>query len=355
LESLKREQKVIFFSFLDPTYSRTSVYLKLDELSENNQEFVKVPMSFSKSAIFIKRALRSKKQEKSIFVVMSPCHILVPILRMFSNQKIILDAGWSLTEAALTRRRGIRDLPFIGKTFLIDYLAFQISNKIIVETKQQASYISKTFRVRENKIKVLFTGVNEDNFYLPPIRPPELDKNLLDKNTFVVLFRGSYTRDAGLEALAETSKMITEPKIIFIVASNRLPSEIKFRENVLVIQRTLTFEEMKYLYQLADLCVGQISNRPRLVNTIPHKAFEAAYFGKPYITSDNFGIREFLKKNSDCYYLASSSAKELAKGILEVLKNKALREKMALEIKKSYMENANQIDLQETFKEYISK
>ena len=52
------------------------------------------------------KALRSKPLGQVI--IMSPSHALVPFVKLFTNHKVILDAGWSLTESAMLRNNGQR-------------------------------------------------------------------------------------------------------------------------------------------------------------------------------------------------------------------------------------------------------
>jgi glycosyltransferase involved in cell wall biosynthesis len=111
---------------------------------------------------------------------------------------------------------------------------------------------------------------------------------------------------------------------------------------------------MKYLYETATVCIGQITNRPRLKNTVPHKAFEAAFFGKPYLSSDTLGIREFLPGNNQCYYLEELSAACLEEAILDITGNAELQSDLSLNIAKRYKEVASQATLSRKFFEIIS-
>jgi len=142
--------------------------------------------------------------------------------------------------------------------------------------------------------------------------------------------------------------------IQFIVSSNRIPKEIVFGKNTISISRRISTREMKYLYETATVCIGQISNKPRLKNTIPHKAFEAAFFGKPYLSSDTLGIREFFPENNQCYYLKEVSVACLEEAILDITGNAELQSDLSLNIAKRYKEVASQATLSLKFFEIIS-
>ena len=112
---------------------------------------------------------------------------------------------------------------------------------------------------------------------------------------------------------------------------------------------------MKYLYESATVCIGQISNRPRLKNTIPHKAFEAAFFRKPYLSADASGIRELFPSNNQCFYLSEITIASLEKAIMEITENVTLQKNLTSSISKRYEAVATQEILSERFFTLISE
>ena len=73
------------------------------------------------------KALRSKPLGQVI--IMSPSHALVPFVKLFTNHKVILDAGWSLTESAMLRNNGQRRKIDNFKTYAISF--FALGSKVI--------------------------------------------------------------------------------------------------------------------------------------------------------------------------------------------------------------------------------
>jgi glycosyltransferase involved in cell wall biosynthesis len=353
--TMSNKEGYLFFSLAGFTYSRGAVYLNAgkENISRNSQ-FFEVPHNFWSDLHYLIPRIRLAASQNSNIVVLSPSHLLVPFMRIITGKKIILDAGWSLTEAEIVRWRGLVSVPGILKCFVIDFLAFQLASKIIVETNHQKSNISSRFFIRKNKIYVLMTGVDEGNFREQSIKPFELENSNQTMGYPTVLFRGSYTSEAGLEILSQVSKKLEKVEIQFIVSSNRIPKELVFGKNTILISRRISNREMKYLYEEATVCVGQITNRPRLKNTIPHKAFEAAFFGKPYLSSDTLGIREFLPENKQCYYLEEASAACLEQAILKITSNAELQSDLSLNITQRYIEAARQDTLSRKFFEIIS-
>lgn len=344
-----------FFSLAGFTFSRGSVYLKNDaEMSDSDSANFEIPGEFWKNLPNLISGIRSTASKTSNIVVLSPSHLLVPMVKIITGRPITLDAGWSLTEAEIARWRGPKSIPRIIRSLIIDWMAFQMASRIIVESYQQRSYISSRFCIKKSKISVLMTGFNEKNFIESSEKPIELCESKSSASYPTVLFRGSYTSEAGLELLSETTKKMENTGIEFIVLCSNLPKGLAFGKSTKVISRRLSAREMKYLYETATLCVGQISNRPRLKHTIPHKAFEAAFFGKPYVSSDALAIREFLPRDNQCYYLNHASVASLEKAILEITSNTELQRNLSLNIQKRYNSVASQAILSLKFYEIIS-
>lgn len=344
----------IIFSYYGKDYSRAGVYLNADDTVTDGFQFFQVPVGVISTFLFLLKTLRRNNRKALRIVVISQSHLIVILLRFITRKYITLDAGWSLMEAEVARWEGLKSIPRIIKLSMIDFMAFKLANRIIVESENQIKYIRQKFLITRRKITLLFSGFNENNFGEPSKKPFELEDSNRTVSYPTVLFRGSYTNEAGFELLSEVSKKMENIDIQFIVSSNRIPKEIVFGKNTVSISRRISTHEMKYLYETASVCIGQITNRPRLKNTIPHKAFEAAFFGKPYLSSDTLGIREFLPENNQCYYLEELSVSCLEKAILEITANVELQSNLSFNITTRYEEVASQATLSLKFFEIIS-
>jgi hypothetical protein len=353
--AMRNTGRYLFFSLAGFSHSRGAVYLNAGEgLMANKSEFIEVSGRFWRDFPRLPSIIQSIRSQRSNVVVLSPSHLLVPLIKFISRKRIILDAGWSLTEAEVARWQGLDSLPKILKCIIIDFIAFKFASKIIVETNQQKIFISSRFLVRKNKIIVLMTGCDEVVFNVQSNKPLELANSNQTLSFPIVFFRGSYTNEAGFELLSEVSKKLEDTDIKFIISTNRIPKEIIFGKNTILISRRISNNEMKYLYEKATVCIGQITNRPRLKNTIPHKAFEAAYFRKPYVSADALGIREFLPDNSQCYYLEALTVECLEKAIIKIVTDSKLQSELSFNIAKRYKEVSSQATLSLKFFEIIS-
>lgn len=299
---------------------------------------------------------RSRKviRTHDCLVVMSPCHILTPLLKLIINVPIVLDAGWPLTDGILSR--GIKSRNFLKAPVIamVDFLSFHSANLVLVESHAQANRMQKNFRLRKSKIRVQFTGINENAFNDDTAQSSliySLQKRIsILNNSLTVLFRGKVNRESGFENIIAAAKLMQDSAtFIFVVGKNDVSKS--YPPNVIAISGISNFE-MKKIYQLSDISIGQVSSHTRLNYTIPHKAFEAGFFSIPYITSDSEGIREYL--NDDSAVFLSHPCEISLKKAIESLVDSGIREEYSQKINERYSLIASQRTLSDQFDLFIN-
>ncbi len=350
-------ETVVFLSFLDSDYSRSAVYLESSKISSPKHVYVQILRKPHLLASQVRNLQRRYRQENVIFVVMSPCHLLVPFIRVLTTIPLVLDAGWSLTESSLIREnKGNRWIKLI-KNYFIDLIAMHFAHLVLLESENQITYSRKKFFLSKNKTKKLFTGFNESQF-MNSVQTPNIgvDVGLISikkPNRFLGLFRGTYNIEAGLEILAALTIESENLDIDYLIATNYIPSHIKFSKNTTVITRRLSNKEFGVLYGASDFCFGQLSSSDRLMNTIPHKAFEAGFFAKPYITADSAGIRELYPLDSQAVFVENPNSKNLKAELIRLSGDSGARNSLSINIKKRYEEVASQRVLRERFEQIL--
>jgi hypothetical protein len=91
-----------------------------------------------------------------------------------------------------------------------------------------------------------------------------------------------------------------------------------------------------------------VSENIRLNFTIPHKAFEAGYFGTPYLTRDAIGIREIFPLDSQAVFY-NPSMNNLNTLISSVINNQKFLKSVSKAAHKRYYEIASQSVITESF------
>jgi len=343
-------KKIIFLTIGEAGYSRSWTYFNGAKKLGANVEFIKI-----NSNKLIKQFLQIKKQvsNDSIFVVMSPSQYLVPFVRFFLGKNIILDAGWSLFEGTVISRKRYGFLGSLAiKNYLIDFISSHIARKIILESNLQKEFYSKLFLVKRRKCFVLYSGVDEEAFMenksykLPPD---------IFSNSKIVLFRGKYTAEAGIEILAEATKLLSSEEITFWVFCPGLPPIIKFSNNTITNSSVIeTKHDLARVYNASALTIGQISNHKRLSRTIPHKAYESAFLSIPYLSARNFGISEIFIENKEILCVNANDAFELASKIKDVISNQATLKSIGAKMNEKYINTCSQSLLSAKFLEIVS-
>jgi len=299
-------------------------------------------------------SLNKKTSRGDDFIVMSPCHYLTPFARLFLGKNIYLDAGWSLFEGSIISRR---NFGFLGinvlKLYLIDFLAALFAKKIILESHQQKFFYSKLFLVKPSKCHVIYTGVNEREF--KPNSQYTLPSDLFN-NSKIVLFRGKYSTEAGLEVLAQTTNLLASEKITIWVLSPGMPETLIFSKNTIVIRDYLESpHDLAAVYKASSLTLGQLSNHSRLGRTIPHKAYESAFLGKPYLTARTKGILELFVEDREILCFEPANAFDLAQKIKDFFNNPDKLEGLGQNMRKKYDLDLSQSKLAKQLLEVIEK
>jgi glycosyltransferase involved in cell wall biosynthesis len=343
-------EKIIFLTIGEPGYSRSWTYFNGARKLGANVSFIKIE-STNLTKQFLK--LRKSLSRENMYVVMSPSQYLVPFVRIFLGRKVILDAGWSLFEGTVLARKryGLFGLLAL-KTYLIDFVSSHLATKVVVESKNQAKFYSKIFLVNRSKIVVLYTGVDEDSLKdtFSQIQLPNFYNN-----SKIVLFRGKYNRESGVEVIAAATKLLISEDVTFWILCPGLPMHIEFSKNTYVNRTYVQAQsEISAIYRSAQVTVGQMSGERRLSRTVPHKAFESAYLSKPYVTAGNSGIQELFADQFEIICTRAGDAQDLATKIGYLLNNPGAARSIGENMNLQYRNSCSQEILAKAFLQLVT-
>ena len=335
------ERVIYFLTIGDKGYSRSWNYFAGLRKNGVKVEFLKLD-----NTKLLKKFMTIRKQTKrtDVFIVMSPSHYLTPFTRIFLGKNTYLDAGWSLFEGSILARRQIG---FLGinliKTYLIDLSASIFAKRIFLESEAQVDFYCKLLLVRKSKCSVIYTGVDEDQFEANNDFPTPSD---IYGNGAIVMFRGRYTSEAGLEVLAEACKLLKDEKITFWIFSPGIPKNLGFSKNTFIFNNFIDSKRnLAKIYTKAALTLGQLSDYPRLSRTIPHKAYESALLAKPYLSSRSKGILEVFSENKEIICFNPGDPIDLANKIRVFFELRTDFEKIGILMHEKYKINLSQLQL----------
>jgi glycosyltransferase involved in cell wall biosynthesis len=281
---------------------------------------------------------------------MNPSQFLTPIVRVLTFKKIILDSGWPLTEKSRAKNISTKEKLQRAKSWAFDFTSMHLAHVVLLESELQKERVWHRFKVNRKKLEVSFTGVDEEAFGQRGIEKEKISE------TFLVGFRGRYNLEAGLEILAETTRLCSNNDISFLVLTSNIPANIKFNANTILKNKPYSSKkEIRDLLNSCDVLLGQLSNHPRLNVTIPHKAFEAAIMGKPYLSARASGIQEFLVEGIEAEYFDAGDPVDLLNKIEKLRSDKDYRQLLGKNILKKYKVIASEEAIGDNFLKLLKK
>lgn len=344
--------KFIFLSLQEFHYSRTGVYLTKIAQGEN-AKFFQIQGNF-KQKIEKLRNIKKHYGPNKIYVVMSPSHQLIIYLRILGFKKIVLDAGWPLSDALFNR--GNTDSKFVKiiKSRLIDFLAFHLAKKVFFETHIQMERCIAQFALPRFKCSWIFTGFNEIEYTMSKSKT-EIGEEVsrikeISLQKRIVLYRGKFNLESGLDKLAVASFEL-DGDIQLVVATDKLPYNISFSPKSIIIEKRFTNAEISLLYEISTLTISLIGDLPRLNWTIPHKLFESAYFSRPILCPIGEGILEFTTPYNGILPLVDTSVNALSSQIKAIMSDHNLLAQQGKKLNLRYLEVSSQTKLARKFQE----
>ena len=340
------ETEYIFISIYDANYSRSGALLNgLKEL--NSTHFYKINGMNFRNAVKLTKEFR--KYKNKTFVVMSPNQYFVLYLRMCTRSRIVLDSGWSLYEAEISRSIQKTERIRRIKLWLIDSISGILSDKIVVESRAQKYYYQKTFRIHESKLIVGLTGFNEarSKMDLTEKLNVKIQNLAAQKNKPIILFRGKLNAESGIDVLVQTLRQGGLNEYQTVIVTNQKILGLQDLKNVLVIDDLLSERDLAEVYRISDIALGQLSAHPRLSNTVPHKIYEAAYFGVPIVSAASTPVSEILGGIGISYF-EGGNCSEFERAVKLVLTAPTLKSK-GLDLQNFYRRSLSNRVIAENF------
>ena len=345
------EKSLVFVSFYDEDYSRSSVL----RFSSPNSLFIKLK---NQKILMQILKLRRELQTNQFIIVMSPSHMVVILIRVLLKNIIILDAGWPLLDGVLFRTFKKYERPVkILKAYFVDFFAFHLSHLVLLESMAQVDHVRRTYGVPKSKLKKSYTGFLEVKDLNESIEPCILGKDCPacgNSKNRIILFRGRYNAEAGIEKLVLAARKINSDNIKVVIVMTGFDGAFNDEDKILLINKFVSREALSHLYSNAALTVGQLGDNSRLDRTIPHKAFEAGYFGKTYLTRKTLGIME-LYSSHEAVLLTDTEVENLDQIINSLIQNPSRILEYETNISLAYRRKASQNVIFQEFFQLLNK
>ncbi len=231
----------------------------------------------------------------------------------------------------------------------VEKTAIEMADAVIAVSKETKEDVLKYFNVNEDKIKVIYNGINLEQ-YVVTNETSTLEQYGIDISKPYVLFVGRITRQKGIIHLVNAIKYIDTDTQIVLCAGAPDTKDIakemetsvnevkKTRNNVIWIDVMLEKHEVIQLYSHADVfCCPSIYEPFGIIN-IEAMACETAVVAsavggiKEVVVDGETGILVPLEQQKVAPFEPidpDAFSKDLANGVNKLIRNKELRMKMA--------------------------
>ncbi len=338
---------VIFFGGYDQAYPRNAVLRRGLELNDVRVSECRVPPGrrfWLRYPALLHRWLgRPKTRSSSPAVLFVPefAQKDVPLARLLgrmTSHRVVFDPLASRYETKiLDWRRKPEGSPSAWWNRAIDRWAFRSSDFIIADTQAHKDYYCREFGIDPLKIAILPVGFDDRVFSkaLGNIRPTDQAAGA----PFTVLFFGSFLPLHGADDVIEAARLVFEAdrsvRFRFIGSGQTLGFvQSKAAEYGLAnvdFEGWLSQSDLaERVARTADVCLGIFGRTEKADRVVPHKVFQSMALGKPVITARTPAVEEFFIDRENILLCRKQDPPSLAGAILELKRDPALRERIAL-------------------------
>jgi glycosyltransferase involved in cell wall biosynthesis len=268
---------------------------------------------------------------------------LAKVLNLFKRKPIIFDAFLSLYDTAVMDRQIVRAGTVKAKLLkVIDTWSCRIADAVLLDTKAHVDYFVKEFGLPTGKFYAVPVGsaLAEQIPLNPPFSKGETSFSPFSKGGvggFEILYFGSYIPLHGVDVIIKAAKILQNEKdIVFTLigkgqllpSMKQLASELGLK-NINFIDRFVEEKELVKYIQRADICLGIFGQTEKALRVIPCKVYNCLQMGKPLITGRTEAAEGILFDRKNALLSVPGDPGDLAKNILELKHDSALRERIA--------------------------
>ncbi len=275
----------------------------------------------------------------------------VRFIRLFTKKIIVFDAHLSAYNTAVEDKQLFRP-DSIGARLMryIDESACRNSNAVLLDTQQHINYFVEKYSLPRELFHRVWVGADEEMF-MP--RAP-LSKR---EKKFTVLFHGGFIPLQGVEYIVRCAKELEAcQELEFVIVGNGqtfvqstdLARALSLR-NIQFVGLVNPDEIPEYISN-SDIGLGIFGDTAKAQRVIPNKVFELVAMAKPVITADTPAIRELFQDRKDIFLCRHADPKSLADAVCTLLENPSLRNSIAVNGYRTFMNNCTVLQIGEEVK-----
>lgn len=352
--------KICFFGTYDKTYTSNQIVLK--GLEENNFPVVEVNSEvkltkldqkehmgwlqimvriLKKYRILVEifKNLDALKQCEVIYVGF-PGHVdvfLAYLVAKILGKKLVFNPIVIILTGFVDDQGILKSNSLLGRAIRVaEKIVYMLPDLVIADTPEQKKHLMKLFGIPDKKIKALPLGADSDYYRHTPFKV---------KKPFNAVYYGLYTPLHGVEHIIECANILKEEKEIrfTLVGQGHMFEENFERAKRLKLSNIEFFhhipvEKHPAIIEKADVFFGFLQNHPSVERIIPNKVYQGLALGKAVVAADSAVMRSVFTHKKNVYLCKAGSPKDLARAILKLRDDVALRKTIAENGYKLYVE-----------------
>lgn len=336
--------RILFISGREPTYVRNAMMLKClkrsgVEIIDCTDSSVSYPARY---VTVLTKYLSSRKNDVDLIYIGFFGQPLVPLIRMLTDKPILFDAFLSAYDTMCFDRKKFKPASLAGKFFYwLDKYSCDCSDRILLDTESYVDYFTGTFGLQKEKFQKIFVGADDSIFF-----PRDAQR---EDHRFRVFYYASYLPLHGTEYIVKAAGMLAPNREIEFQIVGKGPQHKAIRQladsmgitNINFID-WIPYEELPQEIAKADICLGgHFSDIEKAKRVIAGKTYQFIAMKKPVIVGDCAGNRELFTDRENALMVKMADAEALANAIMELRDDVALRERIAEEGYRTFMQRCN--------------
>ena len=256
-------------------------------------------------------------------VVGYPGHFLVPfgkVLAAFRRACLVFDPLVSLHDTFAGDRALVRSgSAKAAAVRALDEVAFRLPRLVLADTWAHAAYYQEAFGLARDRVAVVPVGA------LPEPRAEGSARTLVHGEPLTVLQYGKWSPLHGAATVLAAAELLRAEPIRFVLIgegqlSGELRSEIAARglTNVEWLGQ-LPASQLRSRTLAADVCLGVFGGSDKAARVVPNKVYDALACGRPIVTADSAGAREWLRNGESALLTPAGDSAALAVALRRLL------------------------------------
>jgi glycosyltransferase involved in cell wall biosynthesis len=302
-------------------------------LRENGVEVLEINDTSNIALRYPKLAMRYVNSLRCDLVIVGEAsNYIMPLavmLARLSGRPLVFDPFVSAYDTNLDREIYAQQSIASKLYFCLDKYSAKFSDLVLMDTDRDILYWHETFGIELDKFKRAFIGAEEDIFF------PMADSSLGDPG-FDILFYGSYIPLHGIEYIIQAAKLLEWEKNarFLIIGQGQTYNQIsKLYEDLnpgnVSFLKWVDYNQLPAYISQAKVCLGIFGGTDKAMRVIPTKVYQCMAMRKPVVTGASPAINELFRHMDSIILCEMGDPEDLASAILKALNNKELKDAIA--------------------------